>query len=106
MDMERSQGLLEREAAAQSELDAARRGLALADLGNTQQNVVTVRAPSGGRVLRVYEPSERVIPPGTALVDIAEAGRLEIAVDVLSTDAVRIRAGATMHVVNWGGATR
>jgi HlyD family secretion protein len=91
-------------AAAQSELDAARRGLALADLGSTQQNVVTVRAPSGGRVLRVYEPSERVIPPGTPLVDIAEAGRLEIVVDVLSTDAVRIRPGATMHVVNWGGA--
>ena len=90
--------------AATSELSAAQRGLGLADSGSTRGGEVAVRSPSAGRVLRVHEQSEHVIPAGTPLIDLGEAGRLEIVVEVLSTDAVRIRAGAPMHIVDWGGA--
>ena len=55
--------------------------------------IVAVRAPSAGRVLRVLEKSERVVPAGIPLVEIGDAAGLEVVVDVLSEDAVRIDTG-------------
>jgi HlyD family secretion protein len=64
---------------------------------------VEVRAPVAGRVLRVLQESERIVAAGTPLVEIGEPSDLEIVVDVLSTDAVRIRPGAPVRIVDWGG---
>lgn len=65
---------------------------------------VLVRAPAKGHVLRVLEPSERVVPAGTPLLLLGEESKhLEVVVDVLSTDAVRITPGAMMWLEGWGG---
>lgn len=64
---------------------------------------VPVTAPSAGRVLRVLEESERVVPAGTPLLEIAGATGLEVVVDVLSADAVRITSGDPVLVDEWGG---
>jgi HlyD family secretion protein len=54
-------------------------------------------------VLRVLEQSERIIAAGTPLLEIGDAASLELVIDVLSTDAVRIHPGATVLVEDWGG---
>ena len=62
-----------------------------------------VRSPIAGRVLRVLEPSERVVTAGTPLLEIGDPARLEVVADVLTTDAVRLTPGDTMAIVGWGG---
>jgi HlyD family secretion protein len=62
-----------------------------------------VRAPASGRVLRVVEESERVVAAGTPLLELSNTSSLEVVADVLSTDAVKIKPGARVEVVGWGG---
>ena len=64
---------------------------------------VEVRAPVTGRVLRVHQTSEQVLPAGTPLVEIGDPANIEIIVDLLSTDAVRIAEGAKVDIDGWGG---
>lgn len=63
-----------------------------------------VYSPTGGVVSRIFEPNERIVQAGTPILEISKPGRLEVVVDVLSTDAVRIPVGASVLVENWGGA--
>lgn len=88
--------------AAQADIDALRATLQ----GSTPQGVgptVAVTAPTSGRVLRVLEESERVVPAGTPLLEIGGASGLEVVVDVLSADAVRIISGNRVLIEEWGG---
>ncbi len=62
-----------------------------------------VLSPISGRVLRVLEESERIVTAGLPLLVVGDPSALEIVVDVLSTDAVRISPGATLLVEDWGG---
>ncbi|MDX2165841.1 MAG: HlyD family efflux transporter periplasmic adaptor subunit [Deltaproteobacteria bacterium] len=62
-----------------------------------------LRAPVDGQVLRVPEKSERVVAAGEPLLEIGDPAALEIVVDVLSTDAVKVHAGAPMLIEEWGG---
>jgi HlyD family secretion protein len=66
---------------------------------------ITIRAPVTGRILRVPEPSERVVAAGTPLVEVGNRSRLEIVVDLLSADAVQVPVGAPMLIEGWGGET-
>lgn len=66
---------------------------------------ITIRAPLTGRILRVPEPSERVVAAGTPLVEVGDRSRLEIVVDLLSADAVKVPVGAPMLIEGWGGET-
>lgn len=65
------------------------------------QRVLT--APAGGRVLAVRRESEGQVNPGDTLVVIGDARSLEVRVDVLSQDAVRIRPGTRVLIEQWGG---
>lgn len=47
--------------------------------------------------------SERVVRVGETLVEIGDPGDLEIVVDFLSTDAVKMRAGQRFIIEQWGG---
>jgi HlyD family secretion protein len=62
-----------------------------------------VLAPAAGRILRVPDPSGRVVAAGTPLLEIGETDVLEVVVPVLSADAARIRAGACVWLEEWGG---
>jgi HlyD family secretion protein len=90
-----------RSRAAAADVDQARAAL-LAVGGGTSSTLVLVRAPADGCVLRVPERSERVVAAGTPIAEVGDPGALELVVDVLSSDASRIRAGAAVAVDNWG----
>lgn len=92
-------------AVARAEVDAARVVLmqpAKVDL-RPEGDLVPVTAPVAGRVLRVARKSEGPVNAGDALVELANARALEIEVEVLSADAVRIAPGAEVVLERWGG---
>lgn len=62
-----------------------------------------LRSPVSGRVLRVPERSERVVAAGTPLLELGDPTRLEIVVDLLSEDAVKVHPGDLVLVADWGG---
>jgi len=65
---------------------------------------LVIRAPIDGVVLRVHRESAGPVAPGEPLLELGDPAALEIVVDVLSTDAVRIEPGAEAEIVGWGGA--
>lgn len=87
----------ERLRAARSNAAEARAALSDATPGTPgAASRVPVRSPLDGRVLRVYEEHDRVVPAGTPILDVGNLRDIEVLVDVLSTDAVQIRPGAPM----------
>ena len=64
---------------------------------------VCVHAPVDGKVLRVMHKSEGVVAIGTPLAEIGDPENLEILVEMLSRDAVRVRPGDRALIRRWGG---
>ena len=64
-----------------------------------------IQSPVDGRVLRLIEKSERVVSPGTPILEIGYTPRLEVVSDFLTRDAVRIRPGMPVIITDWGGDT-
>jgi HlyD family secretion protein len=64
---------------------------------------VQVLAPADGAVLAIHAESAQVISTGELIAEIGDPDDLEVVVDVLSTDAVRIRPGAVARLEDWGG---
>lgn len=64
---------------------------------------VTVRAPASGSVLSIVNESEGVIAEGTTLMTIGDPRRIEVVVDLLSREAVRVKAGDPVEITQWGG---
>jgi HlyD family secretion protein len=62
-----------------------------------------IRAPVSGRVLRVFQESAAVVTPGTSLLELGDPKDLEIEIDVLSSDAVKIEPGDLVRLEHWGG---
>jgi len=67
---------------------------------------IGVRAPVSGVVLRVLHESEGVVAAGEPLVEIGDPSDLEVLAELLSPDAVRVRAGMPVWIEQWGGAER
>ena len=89
---------------AASEEKVARAGLVGVDTDpGKPRPLIELSSPISGRVLRVVEKSERVVPVGTPILILGEPGQIEIVADVLSTDAVKIRPGAPVLLDGWGG---
>ncbi|ASC71845.1 Multidrug efflux pump subunit [Halomicronema hongdechloris C2206] len=63
----------------------------------------TIMAPVAGKVLRVPEASARVVQEGEPLLELGNPAELELVIDVLSADAVRITPGDPILVKQWGG---
>jgi HlyD family secretion protein len=64
---------------------------------------VDLPAPIDGSVLRILTESEGVVQAGTPLVEIGDPRDLEIVVDLLSSDAVKVAPGAAVLIGGWGG---
>lgn len=64
---------------------------------------IELRAPESGRVLRLGIESEQVVQPGQLLLEIGNTEDLEIAVDLVSRDALRVVEGGSARIENWGG---
>jgi HlyD family secretion protein len=64
----------------------------------------TIPSPINGRVLRVLQESGGVVTPGTNLLEVGDPSDLEVEIDVLSREAVKIKADAPVLLEHWGGA--
>jgi HlyD family secretion protein len=63
-----------------------------------------IYSPIDGRVLRVFQESAAVVTPGTPLVEVGDPSNdLEVEMDVLSRDAVKIHKGDMVLLEHWGG---
>jgi HlyD family secretion protein len=91
-----------RERAAAADLKGARAALIPVTSAGLRASV-PVRSPTAGHVLRIPDRSERVIPAGSPILELGDAASMEVVVDVLSTDAVRLKPGDEVEIVEWGG---
>lgn len=89
-------------AGARHELEAARSLLRYPERGGAA-DLVTLRAPVAGKVLRIVHKSEGMVASGQPLLEIGDPAALEVEVDLLSADAVRIRPGMRVVFERWGG---
>lgn len=87
--------------AATAELARARSALQPAE--RIAGEAIVIRAPVSGRVLRVPQKSENVVPAGSPLIEIGDPAHVEVIAEFLSQDAVRMRSGQPALVENWGG---
>jgi HlyD family secretion protein len=63
-----------------------------------------VKSPIDGVVSKVYRESAGPVNRGEPLLEISSLNDLEIAVEVLTPDAVRLEVGGSARVLNWGGS--
>ncbi|MEM7794339.1 MAG: HlyD family efflux transporter periplasmic adaptor subunit [Cyanobacteria bacterium P01_C01_bin.118] len=62
----------------------------------------TITTPINGSVLRLPEASARFVSAGETLIELGDPTKLELVIDVLSTDATKISPGDTILVEKWG----
>lgn len=91
--------------AAQFELERVRAALAGAARppGEAGADTLAVRTPVAAAVLKVFHESEGTVQAGSALLEVGDPQALEVEVEVLSSQAVRIRPGAKVLFDRWGG---
>lgn len=92
-----------RVAAHEAEVARAALGRFEPRVASAEQEQLEVTAPVDGVVLRVIQESAGVVQAGASLLELGDPGALEIAVDVLTSDAVRIPIGARVTLDRWGG---
>ncbi|MFQ5596953.1 MAG: efflux RND transporter periplasmic adaptor subunit [Nitrospiria bacterium] len=90
---------------AQFKRQEARMSLRFSDAATEEGKLPTVeiKSPVDGRVLKIIHESEGVVQEGQDLIEIGDPSALEVAVDVLSSDAVLIRPGMKVLFERWGG---
>jgi len=87
----------------EADLNSARAALLALDTARAGRARIMVRSPIAGKVLRIPERSERVVAAGAPLVTLGDPARLEIVIDLLSTEAVKVKAGMPVTLESWGG---
>lgn len=94
-----------RAVSARHELAAARTALSFAGRQDAvASGVVSLHAPVSGQVLRRFFESARVVAAGEPILEIGDPAQLEVEIDVLSSDAVRIEPGMRVLFERWGEA--
>ncbi|WP_310565408.1 efflux RND transporter periplasmic adaptor subunit [Hydrogenophaga sp.] len=87
------------QAAADHALGEARAALGRAEpAGGATQGLWSLKSPVSGRVLKLHKDSAEPVTAGQALLEIGDTGAMEAVIDVLSGDAPRIAAGATVQL--------
>ncbi len=71
--------------------------------GAAEACCIDVYAPVSGKVLRIIRESESVVLAADPILEIGDPRDLEVVVDLLSTDAVKVEAGDTVLIEDWGG---
>ena len=75
-----------------------------AEPGDSADHIsVPVTSPVDGRVLKVIHESEGAVVRGRPLIEIGDPAALEIEVEMLSVDAVRLHEGMSVRFLRWGG---
>ena len=65
--------------------------------------VLSVTAPAAGRILKRPIESSMPVAMGQTLMEVGDPSQLEIEVEVLSGDAVRLAASMPARISRWGG---
>lgn len=91
---------------AAHELAAAQTRLQISTASSNGQKPaerVAVRSPVNGAVLALVRQSEGVIQAGEPILEVGDPGALEVVVEVLSFDAVKLEPGLSVRLSGWGG---
>lgn len=88
---------------AEFELQQARAVLSRSRAGGAAESLV-ITSPVSGRILRILQESERVVPGGFPLMEVGDPTDLEVRIEVLSRDGVAIQPGARVRLEQWGGS--
>ncbi len=89
---------------AAADVERERAGLVSLEAQQSQAGrLVEIRPPVRCRILRILEKSERVLSFGSPIIVLSNPQKIEIVVDLLSTDAVKVQPGAPVIIENWGG---
>ncbi len=67
--------------------------------------LIEVRAPVAGRVLHVFQESERPVAAGTPMLDVGDPADLEVVIELLSRDGAALTPGTRVELEQWGGPT-
>jgi len=70
---------------------------------DTPQERVAVYSPIDGKILNVNRKCEGPVSTGESLLEVGDPTALEVIVDVLSADAVKIKPGMKVIFDRWGG---
>jgi len=88
-----------------SELSNAQAALIGQKTQPASAETIAIMAPTTGQVLRVIEENETVLVAGAPILELADLTHdLKIAVELLSSDALKIHKGQRVIVDNWGGS--
>ncbi len=90
---------------ANYELQAAQTTLqySAATAKDTPAERVPIRSPITGKILKIDHKCEGPVSTGDPLLEVGDPSALEIEVDVLSADAVKIKTGMKVLFDRWGG---
>ena len=88
---------------ASYDIEAAQTALRYSETAGAGGETVPVQSPVAGRVLRLLHESEGVVVAGQPLVEVGDPDLLEVEVEVLSADAVKIAPGTNVRFERWGG---
>lgn len=65
---------------------------------------ICIYSPVDGQVLKLLHKSESVVPVGTPLVEVGNTADLEVIIELLSTNAVKVSKGDQALIERWGGS--
>ncbi|HEY3448948.1 MAG TPA: HlyD family efflux transporter periplasmic adaptor subunit [Myxococcales bacterium] len=95
---------------AQRETDAARAvlvtsspGIGGSGAGAAPGERIALTAPAAGVVLRVLREDEGPVAAGTPVLEVGDPSSLEAVLDLLTSQAARVRPGAPADLEQWGG---
>lgn len=78
-------------------------GLANA-LGDIIEDDIPLFSPIDGRILRIVQESETTLPAGAPIMEIGNIeGDLQVVIDLVSSDAVKVSVGDPVIFEDWGG---
>ncbi|WP_018168007.1 efflux RND transporter periplasmic adaptor subunit [Thioalkalivibrio sp. ALMg9] len=89
---------------ARSEIESARVVLDIASgqMPESEADTLSVRSPAEGVVLERYRCCEGTIGAGEPVLVVGDLDDLEVQVDLLSMDAVRVVPGMRVRLTDWG----
>lgn len=64
---------------------------------------IQIKSPESGKVLKIMVESEQVVTSGTSLLEIGNPDDLEVVIELLSSDTVKVKEGAMAYIERWGG---
>ena len=89
---------------SRSELDRAKTVLKNFPPGGIAEkaHTVYVSSPVSGAVIKIYRESEGAVQVGEPLLEIGDSKNLEVRIELLSSDAVKIKKGGSVLFKRWG----